>query len=39
MLKVTDLHAYYGKSHILRGVNLSINRGEIIALLGRNGVS
>ena len=38
MLKVTDLHAYYGKSHILRGVNLSINRGEIIALLGRNGV-
>ena len=38
MLKVSDLHAYYGKSHILRGVNINIGKGEIIALLGRNGV-
>ncbi len=38
MLKVTDLHAYYGKSHILRGVNLEVRAGEIVALLGRNGV-
>jgi len=38
MLKIIDLHAYYGKSHILRGVNLDIAKGEIIALLGRNGV-
>jgi branched-chain amino acid transport system ATP-binding protein len=38
MLDVTDLHAYYGKSHILQGVNLSIGQGEIVALLGRNGV-
>lgn len=38
MLEVTDLHAYYGKSHILQGVNMSIGEGEIVALLGRNGV-
>ena len=38
MLSVTDLHAYYGKSHILRGVNLSVGQGEIVSLLGRNGV-
>jgi len=38
MLDVTDLHAYYGKSHILQGVNLSVAEGEIVALLGRNGV-
>ncbi|GHE02810.1 ABC transporter ATP-binding protein [Allgaiera indica] len=38
MLKVTDLHAFYGKSHVLRGVNLEIMPGEVIALLGRNGV-
>ena len=38
MLNISDLHAYYGKSHILRGVNLIVNKGEIIALLGRNGV-
>ncbi|WP_222434973.1 ABC transporter ATP-binding protein [Falsiphaeobacter marinintestinus] len=38
MLDVTDLHAYYGKSHILQGVNISIAEGEIVALLGRNGV-
>ncbi|WP_319825450.1 ABC transporter ATP-binding protein [Thalassovita sp.] len=38
MLKVTDLHAFYGKSHVLRGVNMEIMPGEVIALLGRNGV-
>lgn len=38
MLEVTDLHAYYGKSHILQGVNISVAEGEIVALLGRNGV-
>ena len=38
MLKVTDLHAYYGKSHILQGVNLTVHGGEIVSLLGRNGV-
>ena len=38
MLNVTDLHAYYGKSHILQGVNLNVGEGEIVALLGRNGV-
>ncbi len=38
MLQVKDLHAYYGKSHILQGVNLSVAEGEIVALLGRNGV-
>ena len=38
MLEVTNLNAYYGKSHILRGVNLKIENGEIVSLLGRNGV-
>ena len=38
MLKVTDLHAYYDKSHILQGVNFHVNAGEIVSLLGRNGV-
>ena len=38
MLKVDDLHAYYGKSHILQGVTFHVNEGEIVSLLGRNGV-
>ncbi len=38
MLTVRDLHAYYGKSHILQGVNLEVRTGEIVSLLGRNGV-
>ena len=38
MLEVNDLHAYYGKSHILQGVNLTVGAGEIVSLLGRNGV-
>jgi branched-chain amino acid transport system ATP-binding protein len=38
MLEVADLHAYYGKSHILHGVHLRVAQGEIVSLLGRNGV-
>ncbi|HLT98516.1 MAG TPA: ABC transporter ATP-binding protein [Burkholderiaceae bacterium] len=38
LLDVKDLHAYYGKSHVLQGVNLRIEQGEIVSLLGRNGV-
>lgn len=38
MLKVSDLHAYYGKSHILQGVSFDVFPGEIVSLLGRNGV-
>lgn len=38
LLKLTDVHTYYGKSYILQGVSLEVGRGEIVALLGRNGV-
>ncbi len=38
MLEVKDLHAYYGRSHILQGVDLKVGNGEIVSLLGRNGV-
>jgi len=38
VLEVRDLHAYYGKSHILHGVNMTVGKGEIVSLLGRNGV-
>ena len=37
MLKLQDVHAYYGKSHVLHGVSFDVNPGEIVALLGRNG--
>jgi branched-chain amino acid transport system ATP-binding protein len=36
-LEINNLHAWYGESHVLHGVNLSVSRGEIICLLGRNG--
>lgn len=38
MLEVADLNAWYGKSHILQGVDLHVGEGEIVSLLGRNGV-
>jgi len=38
MLEVNELHAYYGKSHILQGVSFDVQKGEIVSLLGRNGV-
>lgn len=38
MLEVRNLHAFYGKSHILQGVDLHIEAGEVVSLLGRNGV-
>jgi branched-chain amino acid transport system ATP-binding protein len=38
MLEVENLHAYYGKSHILQGVDMYIDAGEVVSLLGRNGV-
>jgi branched-chain amino acid transport system ATP-binding protein len=37
LLKIENLHAYYGKSHVLHGVSFEVNAGEIVALLGRNG--
>jgi branched-chain amino acid transport system ATP-binding protein len=37
MLKLQDIHAYYGKSHVLHGVSFDVRPGEIVALLGRNG--
>jgi branched-chain amino acid transport system ATP-binding protein len=38
MLEIADLHAYYGKSHILQGVDMHVDAGEVVSLLGRNGV-
>jgi len=37
MLRIKNLHAYYGKSHILHGVDMEVSPGEIVSLLGRNG--
>lgn len=36
-LEISDLHAWYGESHVLHGINLSVARGEVVCLLGRNG--
>ncbi|MFP5406066.1 MAG: ABC transporter ATP-binding protein, partial [Gammaproteobacteria bacterium] len=36
-LRITDLHAFYGESHILHGINFDVNAGEVVTLLGRNG--
>jgi branched-chain amino acid transport system ATP-binding protein len=38
LVAVEDLHTFYGKSHVLHGVSLSVGRGEVVGLLGRNGV-
>src|SRR4051794_17663987 len=37
ILEVRDLHAFYGKSHILHGISMDVREGELVALLGRNG--
>jgi branched-chain amino acid transport system ATP-binding protein len=37
LLRIQDLHAWYGESHILHGVNLTVHEGEVVTLLGRNG--
>jgi branched-chain amino acid transport system ATP-binding protein len=36
-LEISDLHAWYGESHVLHGINLSVAKGEVVCLLGRNG--
>ncbi len=38
LIELDDVHAYYGKSHVLHGVSLTVGRGEVVGLLGRNGV-
>jgi branched-chain amino acid transport system ATP-binding protein len=38
LIRVEDLHTYYGKSHVLHGVSLVVGKGEVVGLLGRNGV-
>jgi len=38
MLEINNLHAYYDKSHIIQGISFSVAEGEIVSLLGRNGV-
>ena len=37
LLQVDDLHAWYGAAHILHGVSVQVGRGEVVALMGRNG--
>ena len=36
-LRISDLHAFYGESHALHGIDMSVNEGELVTLLGRNG--
>jgi branched-chain amino acid transport system ATP-binding protein len=36
-LRISDLHAFYGESHILHGIDMQVRRGELVTLLGRNG--
>jgi branched-chain amino acid transport system ATP-binding protein len=38
MLELTDVHSFYGAAHVIRGVSLNVGRGEVVALLGRNGM-
>jgi branched-chain amino acid transport system ATP-binding protein len=38
MLEVRDIHTYYGDSHVLQGVSLSMTRGQVVGILGRNGM-
>jgi len=38
VLRVEDVHTYYGASHVLQGMSLSVERGEVVAVIGRNGV-
>jgi len=38
MLEVRDIHTYYGDSHILQGISLNMERGQVVAILGRNGM-
>jgi branched-chain amino acid transport system ATP-binding protein len=37
LLRIDNLHAWYGESHVLHGVNMTVNEGEVVSLLGRNG--
>jgi branched-chain amino acid transport system ATP-binding protein len=37
LLRISDLHAFYGESHVLHGIDLAVRRGEVVTLLGRNG--
>ncbi len=38
MLELTDIHTYYGESYVLQGVSLRVEKGSVVALLGRNGM-
>ncbi|HEX9264052.1 MAG TPA: ATP-binding cassette domain-containing protein, partial [Candidatus Binatia bacterium] len=38
MLKVHDIHTYYGDSHILQGISFEVEKGKVVGLLGRNGM-
>jgi branched-chain amino acid transport system ATP-binding protein len=38
VLKINDIHTYYGESHVLQGISLEVKKGEVVTILGRNGV-